>query len=1442
MSKQRPAQNPTAAVAGQGSARTLPASLAARAWAATTKQQQGARGPRQEGEWQQARGRALRVRNAPAEPLPLSNIFAALLSRVAGAEEEQQPAAIGLQQQQPMRKQHQQPMMQQSQQQQQQSPAVDDADMQYINKLLNWLAASPSKQVPAPKAPTSWVAGAPSAVASEQQQQQQRQQQHTRESGRAQEQQPSQQRRNRPRRTCQPTRWLVVGSLNVAGMSEVALADVKRIVVNQGIDVLAVQESWEGSGQCKVGQIKGYRWFGRPREGGMHGGVGYFVHCSLLHVVQPHTKVEQPDAMWLKVKGNGRMRALCIGNIYMPTDNSPAAQKREAFEKLKLDMASFRRKGELLLIGDFNARVGSAQGPHEHIGMHGEAITPNSNGKLLKQLLQDEGLFALNGREPAGGGSPVAYTRERVVNGIPTLQSVVDYAVVESDTYWGPSRPTFKVHTELEVSTSDHKLLTVGLHRMANRSHASSKHQYRRVFKVERLQGPSKEEAAEVMQAYTTALAVEVPAYQAYVQETYEKAQANGSTHQAHMLVRVRLHAVVERVAEATLGSKLVRAGSPCGKAWWTAEVKQAIAARRQAHAVWRAQGANDAGLWASYLEHRDQVHRLVKEAKSEWVKEGDAAICTAFEAARDSGNGLAAKEVWNKFDSMYRPKHEQGGFASMLQRGDGSYVCDDKGIAVEFGRHYSSLGNSAAFSEGAGFNDGFQRQVESEVVGYWEGSQTEDGVGDATLDCPLSQSDVSLARLQLKVGKAGSPFEDMPVGLLKYGGSSMDELLLCMYSKAWEHESCYQRPGAIISLFKKGDKADPGNYRGITLLSVVDKLYTKIIHNRLASFAEEHGLLHESQCGFRKGRPGCIEHTWSLHTVIHSRLKASPKLPTYALFVDVVKAFPSVWRDGLYHKLWNMGVKGKMWRVLYRLFDAESRCAMQGGECSEQFGSGIGLPEGDPLSPLLYTLFVNGLLVEVWAKHEGVPLGGTGAQNPVLGKLVALMLADDFVGLAESKEKLQKLADTVHAYSLKWRFKLSASKSAVVVFDGSKQKNGCNKPSGITFGQSAELQLLDEYKYLGLVLAKSGTWESHMQYMVEGAVKSIDTLSAFFKSRNVRAEVKRAMLLCLIRPKAEYGSEVWWLNKAQAISVESKVQMYAVTKMLHVSPKACHDVLRAELGIRPLQSWWDERKMEWWHKLEAMPEHRLCKLVYKACCSGGEDGMGKQAEWQKKVDGLLASINIEKEGVECCASQFSRFKRQVKEGILSRDKGRVETAASGKSTLKRYLERYSFGIQYSRPQPFLHGESLRKGRELLLQMRAGCLPVRAFTCKFGRQEGAKECPSCHLEQGVGGEVESLMHFMLSCDAYAELRQVMWQSLRSEVCLSSAVSKLDSMSSDEDRLHAMLSEGFWGVEIDLNGRPCGPYEAAFQIMQQYVHSAWKLRNACAHPVGEDGVD
>ena len=76
-----------------------------------------------------------------------------------------------------------------------------------------------------------------------------------------------------------------------------------------------------------------------------------------------------------------------------------------------------------------------------------------------------------------------------------------------------------------------------------------------------------------------------------------------------------------------------------------------------------------------------------------------------------------------------------------------------------------------------------------------------------------------------------------------------------------------------IVSLFKKGDPEDPGNYRGITLLSVVGKLYCKILSNRLVIKLESEGSIHEDQAGFRSGR-SCIDNVFTLNEIVQGRLR----------------------------------------------------------------------------------------------------------------------------------------------------------------------------------------------------------------------------------------------------------------------------------------------------------------------------------------------------------------------------------------------------------------------------------------------------------------------------------------------------------------------------------------------------------------------------------------
>ena len=172
-----------------------------------------------------------------------------------------------------------------------------------------------------------------------------------------------------------------------------------------------------------------------------------------------------------------------------------------------------------------------------------------------------------------------------------------------------------------------------------------------------------------------------------------------------------------------------------------------------------------------------------------------------------------------------------------------------------------------------------------------------------------------------------------------------MCEMLLALFNLVWnsEYGPSYWREGLIVSLFKKGDREDPGNYRGITLLNVVGKLYSRVINNRLLKHLELNHLLHEGQGGFRIGR-SCIDNIFSLSELIQGRIREGKS--TFSFFLDVKKAYDTVWRDGLWYKMWEMGIKGKLWRVARSLYANNRSCVFLEGKSSEFFQLIRGLPK----------------------------------------------------------------------------------------------------------------------------------------------------------------------------------------------------------------------------------------------------------------------------------------------------------------------------------------------------------------------------------------------------------------------------------------------------------------------------------------------------------------
>ena len=126
-------------------------------------------------------------------------------------------------------------------------------------------------------------------------------------------------------------------------------------------------------------------------------------------------------------------------------------------------------------------------------------------------------------------------------------------------------------------------------------------------------------------------------------------------------------------------------------------------------------------------------------------------------------------------------------------------------------------------------------------------------------LDREIDLEEIALCVRKLKNNKTGG--SDGLVGeLLKYGGSGMVEL----FTVIWREEFVppQWREGLIVNLFMKGDKEDPGNYRGITLLSVVGKVVCNVLNSRFVKHLDEGKALHEGQAGFRVGR-GCVDNNY---------------------------------------------------------------------------------------------------------------------------------------------------------------------------------------------------------------------------------------------------------------------------------------------------------------------------------------------------------------------------------------------------------------------------------------------------------------------------------------------------------------------------------------------------------------------------------------------------
>ena len=386
---------------------------------------------------------------------------------------------------------------------------------------------------------------------------------------------------------------------------------------------------------------------------------------------------------------------------------------------------------------------------------------------------------------------------------------------------------------------------------------------------------------------------------------------------------------------------------------------------------------------------------------------------------------------------------------------------------------------------------------------------------------------------------------------------------------------------GTIVPVFKSGDQGEVNNYRGITLISVICKLFTKIMNSRLNKWAEKNNVLTEAQFGFRQGR-GTTDCLFILHGLIEKMLSKGKKL--YAVFVDYEKAFDYLDRGAIWAKLIKSGISSKCIRIFRSLYE-KMKLEVKHDYNNNFFNSSTGILQGECTSPIFFSFFVNDLEDVLNQDNVGIET------YDILIKL--LMYADDMVIFSNNEEGLQEALNNLEFYCKKWGISVNTLKTKVVVF----KKGPISENSGHWSYRGQALEIVSCFKYLGLYFGANGSFAHHFKELVKSARKALFGLK---KTTSTNPEIYPKMQIDLfnsmVTPILFYGCEVWGFCKADSLE---RFYISFLKNVLGVKQATPNCFVYGELGVFPLIIERQVRILKYWFKILNSSENSYLRKIY---------------------------------------------------------------------------------------------------------------------------------------------------------------------------------------------------------------------------------------------------
>ena len=521
-----------------------------------------------------------------------------------------------------------------------------------------------------------------------------------------------------------------------------------------------------------------------------------------------------------------------------------------------------------------------------------------------------------------------------------------------------------------------------------------------------------------------------------------------------------------------------------------------------------------------------------------------------------------------------------------------------------------------------------------------------------------------------------------------------------------------------IVPVHKKGSLSEPQNFRGISCMT---KLFTSVLNMHLLSRSEDNDVLTDAQFGFWPHH-STVDTIFALNTIIEKHLKNKSRL--YCCFIDFKQAFDSVDRNKLWCKISQLGIRGKILRIIKSFYSKIKTSVLLNDKISEPFMNHLGLLQGEIMSPILFSYYLND------CEMDFLKNGCDSTELQELS-LFLLMYADDMVIFSRSISGLQEMLNSLSSYTAKWSLAVNIEKTKTVIF-----RNGGNeKADEIWFYDSRKLDIVNEFCNFGIVLNYNAKFSRTQKQLSLQCRKAMFGLKRKCSQMNFNHMTLLTLFDTYVASIANYGSEIWGFHSAPDLE---KVHLDFCKSILGVKRSTPNPMVYCELGRLPLICYRKLRIIKYWLKLKNT-KNCILKSSFEYLCHEFHTKSNCK-NWIANVFNILSEIGLRDLFLEYNHLDAKLIFPIVKQRIIDIYKQSLITEISSSS--KCFM--YKHLIDHIDLQTYLKKPIYNQYKKCITRLR---LSSHCLSIETGRYKNIpldrRICPMCKTD------VEDEFHFVL---------------------------------------------------------------------------------------------